>query len=385
MNEYPEMGDETPPDPEELPDAAWLARLQTLIREATVGGPTATEFAERILMHGARLIAQTSRSGRVSGVSYEYEGHVVKGSVLGPAYTWSGLQKKLGVTYVRQRDQAAMEGLLELPAPAPAGSRDDLPGQAHAQYVHNSEPNMTAPGESSTFPTPRDAVEAKSSDESNDAGLAQDPIYEDGNRDLDGLDAEPWEAWAAELERVPFDAEAKDQALDSIEVSKSEETPAEAGVAAQASTDAAAPSVLSVEVEQWQSLITAVNELREQVRALDTGRSDFRGSESAISDGEVMREQLTALSEAVRQANQATQQATEAMNRAKHDSLWMSLIGASVAGLIAALLVGFWFNQSATRHLGETQQAIIDHMEKQAAEDPLRQYFDRIVKKLQQP
>lgn len=403
MSEYIEPGAGDSPGPDELPDGAWLARLQALIRESAAGAPSATEFAERMRVQGARLIAQTSRSGRVSGVSYEYEGHVVKGSVLGPAYTWSGLQKKLGVTYVRQRDQAAMEGRLELsssqdfPTPEEIARQAPLPldtGElgAHTfaddEYSESSDSNnpggFTEPGDSAKASETGEPGEfdepVRHATEPEDAPILV-PTAQPVGSDPRPVDAEPWEEWAAELEHETPEVDREPGKSVLVEErepqgASSDTVPPEESITAL--------GAVTVETEQWQALVSAVGELRDQVRAWDTRLADVVAERSPSGDEEI-REQMAALTGIVRQASHAAQQAAEAMNRAKQESLWLSVTSASIAGLIAALLVGLWFSQSAADRVDEMQQAVIEHMEKQAAEDPLRQYFDRIVKKLQQP
>lgn len=397
MSENDVPGTDEMPGPEELPDAAWLARLQELIRESAAGAPTATEFAERLLIQGARLVAQASRSGRVSGVSYEYEGHVVKGSVLGPAYTWSGLQKKLGVTYVRQRDQAAMEGRLELPSvPVPGEARDaerqaPLPlggkeGDAHPrldeqrdEFREISPPESLPPLENSTIPPQGGEFDLSAEMPVPAEKVAAAESFPAAGGQPQGADAEPWEEWAAELEQETGKADA-----DQPDASSAKESEDHGGSVESPVAPMSGAVTVTVETEQWQALVSAVGELRDQVRSWDI-RLAQPSSEHVNSGDDPIREQISALTSVVRQASQDAKQATEALHRTKQESLWLSITSASVAGLVAALLVGLWFSQSAAERVDEMQHALIQHMEKQAAEDPLRQYFDRIVKKLQQP
>jgi len=197
---------------------------------------------------------------------------------------------------------------------------------------------------------------------------------------VQAVDAEPWEEWAAELDQEAGESDLQSREASSLGV------PGMQGEISAAQTASAVPAgTVTVETEQWQALVSAVGELRDQVRAWDMRLADAASEHASAGENDAMREQMAALTGIVRQASQAAQQATEAMNRAKHESLWLSITSASVAGLLAALLVGLWFSQSAAQRVDEMQQALIEHMEKQAAEDPLRQYFDRIVKKLQQP
>lgn len=404
MSEYIEPDGENMAGPDELPDTAWLARLQTVIHDAAVGGPTATEFVERLLSHGVRLIAQTSRSGRVSGVSYEYEEHVVKGSGLGPAYTWSGVQKRLGVTYVRQRDQAALEGRLnppestaqpsnpvgtediEPPEQLPWAGREDVADRTNAAPSEPERLEPTSAEQPSTSPNQSDVSSTAAERDNVQANASTDDQF---TAEQDSLVAKSWEEWAIELEHEIASDDADDRSSDAdSEPDTVAESSPESRVAESNST-ASNVSTITVETEQWQALISAVGELRDQVRTLDARLAELAPSpaeaERAVVGSDGLPEQLAGLTASVRQASHATEQATEAMTRAKYESLWMSMVGASIAGLLGALLVGLWLDQAAVRRVDAMQQAVIDHMERQAAEDPLRQYFDRIVKKLQRP
>jgi hypothetical protein len=50
-----------------------------------------------------------ARTGHVSGISYRLDHVAVKGSQLGRAYTWEGLQRQQGVAWDRTRDMPAVE------------------------------------------------------------------------------------------------------------------------------------------------------------------------------------------------------------------------------------------------------------------------------------
>lgn len=370
MSEHSDSGAEGTPAPGPLPDSGWLLRLQALIRDAAAGGPSVTEFCERLLAQGARLIAQTSRSGRVSGVSYDYEGHLVKGSVLGPAYTWSGVQKKLGVTYVRQRDQAALEGKLEAPA------RDETDGGAGPQAPLPLDLSAgTAP-----TPPPSEADDAVGAPDAAGAPAETGRPADDAPRAV-----ESWAAWAAALEQEGAEGHMAPQA-------------GTEGQTATADADAAVPappSQAGIQPEpsaQWQALVGAMEELRDQIRALEARIGEARPAPASAAEpspagglfgGLQESEQIAEMTAAARQARQAAQQATDAVTRAKQESLWLSVTSAAIAGLVAALVVGLWVSQTVSQQAQEARQAIIEHLDKQAAEDPLRQYFERIVKKLQ--
>ncbi len=83
-------------------------RLQRILDEAIKDGPSAPELAERLQAAGVTVRANLASTGRMNGFSFEIDGVAFKGSDLGKAYTWAGLQKA-GVTYDEIRDRAGLE------------------------------------------------------------------------------------------------------------------------------------------------------------------------------------------------------------------------------------------------------------------------------------
>jgi hypothetical protein len=122
-------------------------QLKALIRAAAKDGPTMSELVRRLRAKGVQVRANIARTGHVSGISYRLDRVAVKGSGLGRAYSFEGLQKEQGVRYDRGRDLPALEraaratkGLeplrrrrrpLRLPSPSRALSR--LPGYREAR------------------------------------------------------------------------------------------------------------------------------------------------------------------------------------------------------------------------------------------------------------
>jgi hypothetical protein len=84
-------------------------QLNALIRDAAKGKPTMTDFVRRLQAKGVQVRANIARTGHVSGISYRLDRVAVKGSGLGRAYSFEGLQKEQGVRYDRARDLPALE------------------------------------------------------------------------------------------------------------------------------------------------------------------------------------------------------------------------------------------------------------------------------------
>jgi hypothetical protein len=84
-------------------------QLKALIRDAAKGGPTMSEFVGRLQAKGVHVRANIASTGHVSGISYRLDRVAVKGSGLGRAYTFEGLQKAQRVRYDRARDLPTLE------------------------------------------------------------------------------------------------------------------------------------------------------------------------------------------------------------------------------------------------------------------------------------
>ena len=84
-------------------------QLKALIRDAAKDAATMSEFVRRLHAKGVQVRANIARTGHVSGISYRLDRIAVKGSGLGRAYSFEGLQKQQGVRYDRARDLPALE------------------------------------------------------------------------------------------------------------------------------------------------------------------------------------------------------------------------------------------------------------------------------------
>lgn len=83
-------------------------RLQDLIERAAADRPSMTTFLARLRDAGVEVTPRVATTGHVSGVSYGLDGSSFRGSALGRAYSWRGLQERLGVQYQPARDLAAV-------------------------------------------------------------------------------------------------------------------------------------------------------------------------------------------------------------------------------------------------------------------------------------
>ena len=145
-------------------------QLKALIREAAKGQPTMGEFVRRLEARGVQVRANIARTGHVSGISYRLDRVAVKGSGLGRAYSFEGLQRVHGVRFEPPRDLRALEraaratkGMeplrrrrrpFRLPSPvgllSPSRALSRLPGYQAARTAlwlsHNLELAARSPG-----------------------------------------------------------------------------------------------------------------------------------------------------------------------------------------------------------------------------------------------
>ena len=83
-------------------------QLQELIDEVVADKPTAPQLAQRLEDKGVIVRANVASTGKMNGFSFELDGLAFKGSSLGKAYSWSGLQKR-GITYNVETDAVELE------------------------------------------------------------------------------------------------------------------------------------------------------------------------------------------------------------------------------------------------------------------------------------
>ena len=83
--------------------------LQALINNAAEGGPSVSDFLLRLDASGVNISVNIAKTRRISGISYAFGGTLVRGNDLGKAYSWTGIQKHLGVSYDDARDFAVLE------------------------------------------------------------------------------------------------------------------------------------------------------------------------------------------------------------------------------------------------------------------------------------
>jgi hypothetical protein len=89
-------------------DSVATAELIGVIEQVAAAKPTMSAFVSRLEERGVQVIPSIQSSGRLNGMSYQYQGTIVKGSSLGRQFTASGLQERLGVAYESNRDDVVL-------------------------------------------------------------------------------------------------------------------------------------------------------------------------------------------------------------------------------------------------------------------------------------
>ncbi|MGM3309732.1 relaxase/mobilization nuclease domain-containing protein [Anabaena sp. WFMT] len=132
-------------------------RLQRFLRSATLSldeathdRPTMPELIERSQQQGINVRIGYTRTGKVKGISYQLNGVAFSGTHLGKAYTFPGLQKHLGVSYIPKRDDQRIQKLMEQivdnsMSTVEAKQDDEHIQRLTAQLVDNSTPPIRQP------------------------------------------------------------------------------------------------------------------------------------------------------------------------------------------------------------------------------------------------
>jgi hypothetical protein len=113
-------------------EASTRQRLQQLCDGAVRNCASFSEYAARLEAAGVTLVPVLQMEGtRLSGLSYQLDGVMMKGSDLGRGYSPMGLAKR-GVSYDKERDHAAVGRCLERGTAGGVGAADRGPAPGEA-------------------------------------------------------------------------------------------------------------------------------------------------------------------------------------------------------------------------------------------------------------
>src|SRR4051794_2734394 len=85
-----------------------IAALRKTLEHTTQDKPTMSELLNRLEDASVQAVPSFQKSGRLNGMSYDFNGTRYRGSDLGRAYTATGLQKQ-GVRYDPQTDDVLLQ------------------------------------------------------------------------------------------------------------------------------------------------------------------------------------------------------------------------------------------------------------------------------------
>ena len=86
-----------------------IARLRNDLDRFTQDRPTMSQLIDRLQNAGIRAVPSLQTSGRLNGMSYEFDGIRIKGSDVGRGYTALGLQRRKGVQYDPDKDNVRLQ------------------------------------------------------------------------------------------------------------------------------------------------------------------------------------------------------------------------------------------------------------------------------------
>lgn len=115
--------------------------LQGHIDFAIKDNPTFTEFISKLERVGVEVIPFRRAGERITGVSFRLNGQLMKGSNLGSAYSWNGLQRR-GLSYEKERDLSPLQ-VIENQELSPARGKT-LENQ-ELYFAHNDLINQSNP------------------------------------------------------------------------------------------------------------------------------------------------------------------------------------------------------------------------------------------------
>ena len=79
------------------------------------------------------------------------------------------------------------------------------------------------------------------------------------------------------------------------------------------------------------------------------------------------------------ESNKSVQRMEAAATKMRQEAFWLAVVAALIVGLVSSLLTGMWLTQETEKSLEANQKAVIEHLEKKEAEDPLRNYFQKLM------
>lgn len=170
--------------------------LQEIVDAALAEPGSVFDFMDRIEAAGAVARPNVAKTGKMNGFSFEYGGIPFKGSDLGKAYTWKGLQER-GIEYEQDRDGEALRAR----ASRPGAGAGEIDSGSPIPLDRPTGPAGGGPDEAGRGTADSRPAVGGGDDQYGPAGRAGDPEGPEG----DGVDAGPGHGDLGADGRVPDD------------------------------------------------------------------------------------------------------------------------------------------------------------------------------------
>ena len=297
--------------------------LRARIRSAARNNPRFPDFIAQLKNDDVVFACRLTRKGRVSSISYSYQSDLqIKASALGDEFTWTGLQRKLGLEYVQIRDFELLESLKEA---SPPSVKKQTGGKSTVEYE-------------AALVSRLERVEA----------LEQQLLER-----LESLQDEP----SIEIDQAPL-SEVVQQAKDELQ-----------------RVDEA--------VLRLEQLAANLEQYREDAATRSDPVHSLPASDDLAHLEQDVRHQLTQIKgisqQAISDSNRAMQRVEFAANKMRQESFWLACVTALIAAFASALLTGLWINQETQKSLENNKQTFFEQLDQRDADDPLRAYFQKIM------
>ncbi len=312
-----------------------VAWLRELIRSTAMRHPRFPDFIAKLSEEGVEFVCRLTQTGRISAIGFNtsFAGEI-KASVLGREFTWTGLQRKLGIEYIKIRDFHLLSSC------ARPMVRTNKHKNDRASSANNNELLSALARIESLEERILSLLDEQQHVDLSQMSMCIERLSSQGMTDFQNMVTETRD----DLQRV-------DDAVRRIE-----------------------------------AITQRLN--KENSAAVKLSQQDTRYSDSEAS--EYLNEELCHHLEQIKNVSQHTlvttnkllQRAEAAVSKMRQESFWLAFVVALTAGLVSALVTGLWLTQETEKRFQAQQQALVQHIDESAQSDPLRIYFQKLMDSL---
>ncbi len=311
-----------------------VAWLRELIRSTAMTYPCFPEFIAKLSKEGVEFVCRLTQTGRISAIAFETQfAGEIKASILGSEFTWTGLQRKLGIEYVKIRDFHLLA----------SHARSAERAVKHKKSRTGNADNNELLGALARIESLEERI-LSLLDEQQRLGLNQKSMHSES------LPSQGMSNVQDIMNETRDDIQRVDNAVRRIEAF-AQELSKEGLVSVRASR----------QHEPHRSELP--EHLREELR--------------------FHLEQIKSVSQnTLVTTNKLLQRTEAAVSRMRQESFWLAFVVALTAGLVSALVTGLWVAQETEKRFQAQQQALVQHLDETAQNDPLRIYFQKLMDSL---